>query len=71
MNTDTLERIIRNAIENETKAIVDEEAKKAAAAVEARVRSVAGTLAVRVASQVDFETAGDCTRITLRFPFRP
>lgn len=71
MNADTLHRAIINAIEAETKIIVEQEAKKAAEHVEARVRSLAGQIATKVCSQVDFETAGDCTRITLRFPFRP
>lgn len=67
MNADTLHRAIINAIEHETKIIVDDEAKKAAAAVEARVRGLAGSIATKIASTVDFETAGECTRITLRF----
>lgn len=71
MNADTLQRAIINAIEQETIAIVDDEANKAAKAVEARVRNLAAQISTKVSSQVDFDTAGDCTRITLRFPFRP
>jgi hypothetical protein len=66
-NTNALERAILNAIEHETKVIVDDEAKKAAANVEARVKNLAASIATKVASTVDFETANDCTRITLRF----
>jgi len=71
MNADTLHQAIVNANEHETKILVEDEAKKAAASVEARVRNLAASIATKICSTVDFETAGDTIRISLRFPFRP
>lgn len=65
--SDRLEKAILNAIEHETKVIVDEEAKKAAAAVEARVKNLAGAIATKIASTVHFEPGPDALRITLHF----
>jgi len=65
---DRLRGMILSAMETETRRIVDEEAFRAAAAVEKRVRATAGAVATKVASCVSFEPGRDEIRITVHFP---
>lgn len=71
MNSDRLVKNIMVALENETRRIVEEEAKKAATRVEERVRAKAGEIATLVTSNVSFERFGPDLRITVHLPERP
>ena len=64
--TDSLHKAVISAMELETRRIVEEEAKKAANLVEARVREMAGYIATRMASQVSYETGFGGNVITVR-----
>ena len=68
--TDKLHRAILHALDAEVIRIVDEEAKKAAARVEERVRGEAGKIAAKVASYVTYEATREEIRITVRLPDR-
>ena len=61
---------IKAAIESETRKIVDEEAKAAAARVEERVRGMIGSIATKVASHVSYERFQNNVVITVRLPDR-
>lgn len=68
--TDQLLAAVTSAMETATKRIVEEEAKSAAARVEERVRGMAGEIATKVASWVNYERCGNELRITVRLPDR-
>jgi len=68
--TDQLHKAILHAMETETRRIVEEEAKNAAARVEERVRAQAGQIATKVASYVSYEAMRNEVRITVRLPER-
>jgi hypothetical protein len=68
--TDQLRKAILDAMETETRQIVDEEAKNAAARVEERVRGLIGGIATKVASFVSYETMQNELLITVRLPDR-
>ena len=68
--TDQLHRAILDAMEAETARILEEEARNAAARVEARVRAMTGDIAMQVASWVEFESMRNQLRITVRLPDR-
>lgn len=72
MNTtiDSLHKAILQAMDTETRRIVDEEARDAAARVEKRVRAQAGHIATTVASWVNFDSFNNEVRITVRLPER-
>lgn len=67
---DKLHAAIQQAMDTETRRIVDEEAKAAANRVEQRVRGMAGQIATRVATHVSFQHMGHETRIIVRLPDR-
>lgn len=68
--TDQFHRAILNAMAEQTQLIIDEEAKKAAANVETRVRAMAGQIATKIASWVQYETDQNNLTITVRLPDR-
>lgn len=67
---DTLHKAIVQAMDTETRKIVDEEAKNAAARVEERVRAMAGQIATKTASFVTMDRMNDELRIVVRLPDR-
>jgi len=67
---DQLHKAILAKMDEETRRIVDEEAKNAANRVEERVRGLAGEIATKVASWVRYEAARNEIRITVTFPER-
>lgn len=67
---DRLQKSIVQAMESETRRIVDEEAKNAATRVEERVRGLIGQIATKAASWVEYSTFGNELRITVRLPDR-
>ena len=69
-NMDQLHKAILAKMEEETRRIVDEEAKNAAKRVEERVRGLAGEIATRVASWVSYEAMRNEIRITVALPER-
>ena len=69
-NTDLLTEAIHTAIEARTREIAEEEAKKAAAEIERRVRSEVGRIACTIFSNLNFDRYGRDLRITVQFPGR-
>lgn len=67
---DKIHAAMLQALESETKRIVEEEAKAAAVRVEERVRGEAGRIAAKVASWVDYSRNLQELRITVRLPER-
>lgn len=68
--TDQFHQAILHAVKTETDRIVEEEAKNAAQRVEERVRAAVGSIATRVATNVNFERFGPDIRIMVRLPDR-
>ena len=66
----SLHKAILKAMSEETRRIVDEEAKNAAKRVEERVRAQAGQIATQVASFVMYERGMNEVRISVRLPDR-
>ena len=69
-NMDQLHKAILAKMDEETRRIVDEEAKNAAKRVEERVRGLAGEIATKVASWVSYEAMRNEIRITVALPER-
>lgn len=69
-NIDQLHKAILAKMDEETRRIVDEEAKNAAKRVEERVRGLAGEIATKVASWVSYEAMRNEIRITVALPER-
>ncbi len=69
-NFGLVEKLVKDAIEKETAAIVEEEAKEAAARVEKRVRGMLGQIATQIVSNVDFERFQNRLCISVRLPDR-
>lgn len=67
-DTDLITKAIHAAIENRTRKIADEEAEKAAANVERRVREDVGRIACVIFNEISFERFGRDLRITVQFP---
>ncbi len=67
---DRLHKTILDAMEQETRRIVDEESRNAAKRVEERVRGLAGQIATKVASWVSYEAMRNEVRITVSLPER-
>lgn len=67
---DHLHKAILAKMDEETRRIVDEEAKNAADRVEERVRGLAGEIATKVASWVSYQAMRDEIRITVALPER-
>lgn len=65
---DQLHRAILTKMDEETRRIVDDEAKNAANRVEERVRGLAGEIATKVASWVSYEAMRNEIRITVALP---
>lgn len=65
---DALHKAICSALETETKRIVDEEAKAAAAKVEDRVRKMACQIAANLSRSITYEQFRDGLTITVKFP---
>ena len=67
---DRLHKTILLAMEDETRRIVEDEAKTAAARVEERVRAMAGQIAMKIASYVTYYPGEREVRIVVRLPDR-
>lgn len=65
---DRFHRAVHEAMDQETRKIVDEEAKAAAARVEERVRGLAGQIATKLARCVHMDRSMDEIRITVKLP---
>lgn len=68
--TDQLHRAILQAFEDEARRIIDEEAKAAGKRVEDRVRGLAGDIAARVSTWVNYRAGMDELTITVKLPER-
>lgn len=66
----SLQAAVAKAIEEETRRIIEQEAKKAAIEVEMRVRGMIGQIATKLTSHISFERFGQDLRITVRLPDR-
>lgn len=65
---DNMQAAIAEAMQSRITAIVNEEAKAAAARVEERVRGITGEIAAKVAAWTEFQSFGSHLTITVRFP---
>jgi flagellar motility protein MotE (MotC chaperone) len=65
---DSMQRAVLDALEKETKRIVEEEAQAAAARVVERVKGMTGEIAAKLASYVDYRQMQEGLVITVRFP---
>lgn len=70
MEIDRLHRAILDAMESETKKIVEEEAQKAGIRVEERVRGMAGEIATQVSTWTSFSQRMQEVVITVKIPPR-
>jgi CO dehydrogenase/acetyl-CoA synthase alpha subunit len=68
---DSMHRAVLDALDKETKRIVEEEAQAAAARVVERVRGKTGEIAAKLASYVDYRQMQEGLIITVRFPNEP
>jgi hypothetical protein len=70
MKMDRLHEAVLTALQSATAQIIDEEAKAAAIRVEERVRGLAGQIATKIASHVNYQADRHEVRITVRLPDR-